>query len=188
VGELHAKTARPQVVWQVPEGNQYYLTMNNTCGHYQDNLAQQFIANASSLYSAGLIAVLFGAGNACQTNNTDARGDGITNNGGMTTTDPAGHCSACNTHSSTVSDDDGGFLRTFVGQYYAASGCAFTVAVSSTGCAVSSLDLQQYDSTLGQGWFGVPVSASAGSGSATVQGFAGHTYSSAPGRTWRRAP
>src|SRR5947209_13940654 len=40
VAELHARTGLPQVVWQVPEGNQYFLTMNNTCGHYQDNLAQ----------------------------------------------------------------------------------------------------------------------------------------------------
>jgi len=118
VAELHTRTARPQVVWQVPEGNQYFLTMNNTCGHYQDNVAQYFISHASNLYAAGLIAVLFGAGNSCQTNNTDAQHDGITNNGGITTTDAPGYCSACNTHMSTSTDDDGGFLRQFVGQYY----------------------------------------------------------------------
>ena len=122
VSELHAKTARPQVVWQVPEGNQYFLTMNNTCGHYQDNTAQYFISHASDLYAAGLIAVLFGAGNACQTNNTDARQDGVTNNGGVPTTDLAGYCNACNTHVSTWSDDDGGYLRMAVGQYYLTNG------------------------------------------------------------------
>ena len=35
--ELRAKTGRPLIVWQVPVGNQYYLTENNTDGHYQDN-------------------------------------------------------------------------------------------------------------------------------------------------------
>ena len=190
VGELHAKTSRPQVVWQVPEGNQYYLTMNNTCGHYQDNLAQYFIANASSLYSAGLIAVLFGAGNACQTNNTDAQHDGITNNGGVPTTDALGYCSACNTHTSTSTDDDGGFLRQFVGQYYASPGCSVTVSVpasetstqfgvglSAGSCAVAYFEVEEYDATLNQGWFGMPtVAGSGGSGTATAQGFQGHDY------------
>jgi len=119
VSELHARTGLPQVAWQVPEGNQYYLTMNNTCGHYQDNVAQYFIGHASDLYAAGLIAVLFGAGNACQTTNTDADGDGVTNNGGVPTTDALGGCIACNTNVSTVSDDDGGYLRMAVGAYYA---------------------------------------------------------------------
>lgn len=45
VGELHTKTLKPQVVWQVPMGNQYFLSMNNTCGHYQDNVAPYFIAH-----------------------------------------------------------------------------------------------------------------------------------------------
>jgi hypothetical protein len=124
VSELHLKTARPQVAWQVPVGNEYYLTMNNTCGHYQDNVAPYFISHPSSLFNAGLIAVLFGAGNGCQTNNTDAQADGVTNNGGAPTTDTLGYCSACNTHASAWPDDDGGYLRVFVGQYYAAGGWA----------------------------------------------------------------
>ena len=119
VGELHAKTARPQVVWQVPVGNQYFLTMNNTCGHYQDNVAPYFIAHAGDLFNAGLVAVMFGPGNSCQTSNDDARQDGITNNGGVATTDVLGGCSACNTHQSAWADDDGGYLRIFVGNYYA---------------------------------------------------------------------
>jgi hypothetical protein len=121
VAELKSRTARPQVVWQVPVGNQYFLTMNNTCGHYQDNVAAYFIGHASDLYAAGLIAVLFGAGNSCQSTYTDATGDGVTNNGGAPTTDLLGGCNACNTHASVWSDDDGGFLRLFVGQYYCAS-------------------------------------------------------------------
>jgi len=119
VAELAARTSRPQVAWQVPLGNQYFLTMNNTCGHYQDNVAQYFLAHPADLSAAGLIAVLFGSGNDCQTTNTDARKDGITNNNGTPTTDVLGHCLACNSHSSVYPDDDGGFLRIFVGQYYA---------------------------------------------------------------------
>jgi hypothetical protein len=118
VTELHARTNRPQIVWQVPVGNQYFLTMNNTCGHYQDNVAEYFIAHPADLFSAGIIAVLFGAGNACQTTYTDAQKDGITNNGGRPTTDTLGGCNACNTQVSQYADDDGGYLRLFVGQYY----------------------------------------------------------------------
>ncbi len=116
--ELHAKTARPLVEWQVPIGNQYYLTMNNTDGHYQDNRAEYFLANTAALQAAGITTVLFGRGNAGQTTYTDAKGDGITNNNGVPTTDTLGSCNACNTHTSTYADDDGGYLRVFVGQFY----------------------------------------------------------------------
>jgi hypothetical protein len=118
VGELHSKTTRPQVVWQVSVGNQYFLTMNNTCGHYQDNVAPYFIAHPTDLFNAGLVAVLFGAGNSCQTTNEDARSDGVTNNNGAATTDVLGGCSACNANVSSWADDDGGYLRIFVGRYY----------------------------------------------------------------------
>jgi hypothetical protein len=136
VSELHTKTARPQIVWQVPVGNQYFLTMNNTCGHYQDNLAQYFISHASDLYASGLIAVLFGAGNGCQSSYLDATGDGVTNNGGSATNDALGYCNACNTHVSTSSDDDGGFLRIFVGDYY--GGWTSLGGVLTSGPDVSS--------------------------------------------------
>lgn len=119
VGELHARTGKQQVAWQVPVGNQYFLTENNTCGHYQDNVAQYFMGHVSDLTAAGIAAVLYGAGNACQTTNTDSDGDGIFNAGGKVTTDLAGFCNACNTHVATVADDDGGYLRMAVGQYYA---------------------------------------------------------------------
>ena len=119
VGELHAQTSKPQVAWQVPMGNQYFLTMNNTCGHYQDNVAPYFIAHPGDLFNAGLVAVMFGPGNSCQTSNEDGRRDGITNNSGAPTIDSLGGCSACNTHSSSWADDDGGYLRVFVGNYYA---------------------------------------------------------------------
>jgi hypothetical protein len=153
VAELHAKTGLPQIVWQVPVGNQYFLTMNNTCGHYQDNVAQYFIEHASDLFNAGLVAVLFGKGNSCQTTYDDFANDGVTNNSGAPTTDTLGACNACNTHTSTWPDDDGGFLRIFVGNYYAgrlpcggvsvsavppspqATGTAVTLNLSASACA-----------------------------------------------------
>jgi hypothetical protein len=118
VAELRAQTRRPQIAWQVPVGNQYFLTENNKCGHYQDNVAQYFLAHAADLFGAGLIAVLFGGGNECQTTYTDDRNDGVTNNNGTPTSDRSGFCQACNTHSSIWPDDDGGYLRIFVGEYY----------------------------------------------------------------------
>lgn len=153
VSELHARTGLPQLVWQVPMGNQYFLTMNNTCGHYQDNVAPYFIAHSADLFAAGLVAVLFGTGNSCQTTYDDSQGDGVTNNGGVQTTDALGGCNACNTHASTFSDDDGGYLRIFVGKYYAgqlpcalitatatppspqAPGANVTLTASAAGCA-----------------------------------------------------
>jgi hypothetical protein len=141
VNELHARTARPQVVWQVPTGNQYFLTMNNTCGHYQDNVASYLIAHPDDLYAAGLIAVMFGAGNGCQTSYADVIGDGVTNNGGTPTTDLAGGCNACNTHVSSWADDDGGYLRTFVAQYYA--GWKSYGGVLTTGPAAAAAGTNQ---------------------------------------------
>jgi hypothetical protein len=150
VSELHTKTALPQVVWQVPMGNQYFLTLNNTCGHYQDNVAPYFISHASDLYAAGLVAVLFGGGNSCQTSYDDPYGDGVTNNGGSPTTDALGGCNACNTHVSVWPDDDGGYLRIFVGLYYTGCktasvspdlaspqlpGASIVFTASSTGCS-----------------------------------------------------
>jgi hypothetical protein len=131
----------------VPEGNQHFLTENNTCGHYQDNVAQYFIGHPQSLVNAGLVAVLFGAGNGCQTNNWDLRGDGVTNNNGQTTTDLLGYCNACNTSTSVYADDDGGYLRIFVGQYYAASSPpARTPVTQSAGNPPGSRDANQSSS------------------------------------------
>ncbi|HEX9364502.1 MAG TPA: hypothetical protein VGA47_12045 [Candidatus Dormibacteraeota bacterium] len=153
VDQLHQRTVKPQVVWQVPMGNQYFLTMNNTCGHYQDNVAPYFIAHAGDLFSAGLVAVLFGPGNSCQTSNEDGLHDGVTNNGGGPITDRLGGCVACNSQPSNFADDDGGYLRIFVSRYYAgqspcgsatataapsppqAAGTAVDLTATSAGCA-----------------------------------------------------
>src|SRR4029077_11414065 len=185
VSDLRAKTSRQQVAWQVPVGNQYFLTMNNTCGHYQDNVTQYFLAHPNDLVSAGIIAVLLGAGNACQTAYTDQQNDGITNGNGQPTTDLAGFCNACNTHASTVSDDDGGFIRTFVGQYYANSSVpgsptgvfalAGEASATVTWAAPSVGLITSYTVTAAPG--GATVTAPGTAQSATVTGLTdGSTY------------
>jgi len=90
--------------------------MNNTNGHYQDNRAEYFMSHPSDLQAAGIQAVLFGKANGGQTNYTDDTGDGITNNNGVPTS--GYQCNGCNSHASTVADDDGGFLRMAVANYY----------------------------------------------------------------------
>jgi spore germination protein YaaH len=53
----------------------------------------------------------------------------------------------------------------------------FGVGLSAGSCSVASYDIQQYDSTLNQGWFALKsVVASAGAGTALAEGFPGHTY------------
>jgi hypothetical protein len=116
-GRVHAVTGLPLVLWQIPVGNQYFLTMNNTCGHYQDNRAEYILGHVSQLWAAGIQAALFGPGVSCQTSYGDSAKDGTTNNNGQPTS--GFQCNACNTHVSQWPDDDGGYLRIFVGQYYA---------------------------------------------------------------------
>lgn len=102
------------VIWQIPVGNTVMAAMNNTHYHYQDNREQYWLQDypnnqaISQLVQAGVIGLLFGAGNGGTTQPFDAAGDGVTNpkpiNG--------------NTRTSSYSDDDGGLLRTNVGNYY----------------------------------------------------------------------
>ena len=99
-------------MWQVPMGNQYFDTMNNTSGHYQDNRAEYILGNVASFAAAGVIAVLFGPGNG-GTMNIDAMHDGVTNPAPVSSYE----CNLCNTHKSSYPDDDGGYLRLFVGLY-----------------------------------------------------------------------
>ncbi len=112
ISGLSNATHHRVVMWQVPMGNQYFDTMNNTPGHYQDNRAEYILGNVVSFVAAGVIAVLFGPGNG-GTMNTDAKKDGVTN------PDPISsyECNKCNTHKSAYADDDGGYLRLFVGRY-----------------------------------------------------------------------
>jgi hypothetical protein len=112
IGDISRFTGRRVVMWQVPMGNQYFDTMNNTPGHYQDNRAEYLLNNVPSFAAAGVIAVLFGPGNG-GTMNIDAMHDGVTNPAPISTYE----CNYCNNHISIYPDDDGGYLRIFVGLY-----------------------------------------------------------------------
>jgi hypothetical protein len=128
---LSAGTNRRILMWQVPEGNQYYDTENNSQGHTQDNKAEYILGHIADFANAGIIGVLFGPGNG-GTMAQDARGDGITNPGPISTYE----CNGCNDHVSIYPDDDGGYLRITVGQYYKSGGYALSRARSSGGIPV----------------------------------------------------
>ncbi len=112
LNHLSQDTHRRIALWQVPIGNQYFDTMDNSQGHYQDNRAEYILGHVADFAKAGVIAVLFGAGNN-GTKNIDAMQDGVTNPDPISTYE----CNNCNTHASQYADDDGGYLRIFVGQY-----------------------------------------------------------------------
>jgi hypothetical protein len=92
--------------------------MNNTDGHYQDNRAEYFFSHLPELRDAGIVGLLFGAGNAGSTTNDDGKADGITNPASFCSTDGISSASICNDHASTSSDDDGGFLRMQSAAYF----------------------------------------------------------------------
>jgi hypothetical protein len=106
-------TGKRGVLWHVPLGNNIYDTENNTSGHYQDNkivywLGPNRVANLTQFANAGIVGIMFGAGDQNSTHNTDFQNDGITN-------PPAidGNISV-----SSYSDDDGGYLRLNAQAYY----------------------------------------------------------------------
>lgn len=110
---LSQQTKRWILLWQVPEGNQFFATENNTQHHTQDNRAEYILGHVADFAQAGIAGVLFGPGN----NGTmvdDASHDGVTNPPPIASY----QCEHCNTHLSIYPDDDGGYLRLFVGAYY----------------------------------------------------------------------
>ncbi len=137
----HLAAGRPFLIWQIPEGNQYFDSENNTDGHYQDNRAEYFFAHIGQLAQAGIVGLLFGAGNAGSTVHWDGKRDGITNPPSFCTGDGLSSGRICNDHISTVTDDDGGYLRMKARQYYAGGGYRLagpTAAASPSGGAAST--------------------------------------------------
>jgi hypothetical protein len=114
MSQLHTDLSVPLVEWQVPVGNQYFLSENNTTGHFQDNRVEYFLAHPADLTAAGITAVLIGKANSGQTNYTDNMNDGITNPAAVVSF----QCNLCNNHTSAYADDDGGYLRIFLAAYY----------------------------------------------------------------------
>jgi hypothetical protein len=120
LGAVTSTVGRPAMVWQVPLGNQWFDTVNNTDGHYQDNRAEYFFGHMAELQQVGVIAVMYGAGAGGPTTNSDDKGDGITNPAAFCTGRGMSAGQVCNNHTSTVSDDDGGYLRMAATEYYKA--------------------------------------------------------------------
>jgi hypothetical protein len=116
---LSSGTGRALMLWQVPVGNQYYDTENNAQGHTQDNKAQYILSHVADFARVGFIGTLFGPGNG-GTNALDSRNDGVTNPAPIATF----QCNSCNNHTSSYADDDGGYLRINLGQYYKNGGYA----------------------------------------------------------------
>jgi hypothetical protein len=113
-----ADANRSVLLWQVPVGNQYFDTDNNSNGHYQDNRPEYIFGHVPELIAANIIGAVFAPGNAGSTSYTDADNDGVTNPASFCTTSGLSSGQVCNNHTSTVSDDDGGFVRMSAQSYY----------------------------------------------------------------------
>lgn len=144
VDRISTNLARRGMFWQMPVGNTYFKTCNNSNNHFRDNTAQEFLpstsANGSSgspgdAYSSsdtskgpgfwanvGIIGVLFGEGGYDEyanpndmTHLRDWPNDGITNPGSSTNGAPG--FNTWGTANSTVSDNEGGYIRAAVARY-----------------------------------------------------------------------
>jgi hypothetical protein len=131
-GSVTADNNKPMLLWQVPVGNQYFQTENNTDGHFQDNRAEYIFGHIPELIQAGIIGVLFGPGNGGSTSYGDNTHDGVTNPPAFCTTDGISTGQICNDHPSSVADDDGGFIRMMGKAYY-----QNTVALAGTNAALA---------------------------------------------------
>jgi hypothetical protein len=120
-------------LWQVPVGNYYYATCNNTDGHYEDNRAQYFLEgyptnpHLRQWADAGVIGILFGRGAGGPTTYGDAKRDGVSNPPRYV--NAGGRKSPTNLgHTAQHPDDDGGYLRLKVRAYYNAGALALPSA------------------------------------------------------------
>jgi hypothetical protein len=118
ISGIHQVTGKGVMAWQVPIGNQYFDTENNTPYHYQDNRVQYFFSHVPELVQSGLVAALLGQ-DGVNTHYYDAAGDGVSNPSAICTRLGSSAGPVCANHESTVTDDDGGYLRMVAKQYYA---------------------------------------------------------------------
>ena len=148
-GVVQSANNKPMIIWQIPLGNQYFQTMDNSKGHYQDNRAEYFFTHLDELRQVGIVGLLFGGGAGGVTTYSDADKDGVTNPQFVCTTDGISSGQVCNNHTSTVSDDDGGYLRMAAQQYFLnplpllAPGTAPTApALPASAAGTTTQDLQ----------------------------------------------
>ena len=85
--DYHAQIGLPIVMWQIPLGNTVFPIVNNTPYHYKDNKVQWLLGTAGGAHlrafvNAGGSALLFGGGQAQDTDAGDASGDWRPDDGG----------------------------------------------------------------------------------------------------------
>lgn len=138
VDKVSTNLDRKGMFWQIPTGNDYYTTCNNTDGHYKDDHAQEAFLRSGTggpgsgysptdttkgpgfWASKGIIACLFGSGYYGEkppggnnlTHLRDYKKDGATGSG-------------------TYSDDDGGYIRLGAAAYCAAGKFPLSGSVST---------------------------------------------------------
>jgi len=191
IGAVHSAAGKPIMIWQIPEGNQYFDTENNTNGHYQDNRAEYFFGHMDELAQAGVIGLLFGAGNGGSTVNADGMNDDVTNPASLCTSDGVSSGQVCNTNTSTVSDDDGGYLRMMGQQYYANGGYPLTgsspATATSTPAPPTATDVPA-TTTLPALPSPAPSATMTATPSATMTATPSATMTAAPSATMTAAP
>ena len=117
LGKIVSNTGRRVMLWQVPNGNRVYRSQNNTAGHWQDNRPEYFLnpatgrAHLAEWANLGVLGIMWGAGEGSQSHYDDASNDGITNPAPING----------NNAISSYPDDDGGYLRLHLSNYYASS-------------------------------------------------------------------
>ena len=87
LGAFHRAVGDPIVIWQIPLGNTVSPVVNDTPFHYRDNKVQWFLGargrpHLRAFARAGVVALLFGGGQAQDTDAGDASGDGRPDDGG----------------------------------------------------------------------------------------------------------
>ncbi len=114
MGSIVTQTQKRVMMWQVPNGNRVYRSENNTDGHWQDNRAEYFLnpisgrSHMGEWGNYGFLGLMFGAGVGSQSHYFDAKNDGVTNPSPING----------NNLISALPDDDGGYLRLQIGNYF----------------------------------------------------------------------
>jgi len=130
---------RSMLLWQVPVGNQYFDTENNTNDHYQDNRPEYIFGHIPELIQNGIVGAIFASGNAGNTTYTDADNDGLVNPPSFCTSDGTSSGQICNNHVATVADDDGGFVRMSAQTYYQSPVALSGTTASPTPTATATI-------------------------------------------------
>ncbi|MCY3021133.1 MAG: hypothetical protein NTW87_19135 [Planctomycetota bacterium] len=115
LSDFHKRTGLWIVMWQVPLGNYYFATCDNSPGHGTDGLAQALLEDypkndmIARFVQAGCCGWIFFGANNDSSHPYDAKKDGITNPQPI-----PGNLG----NKSEYPDDDGGYMRLRAANYY----------------------------------------------------------------------